>query len=68
MQIKIKSAFVWIKNLVVKIFFKTFHDLTILKEENYSFQLSIKLHKLSFLQMVSIVYYTENVRFLKKYT
>jgi hypothetical protein len=49
MQIKIKSAFVWIKNLVVKIFFKTFHDLTILNEENYSFQLSIKLHKLSFL-------------------
>jgi len=33
MQIKIKSAFVCIKNLVVKIFFKTFHDLTILNEE-----------------------------------
>lgn len=49
MQIKIKSAFVCIKNLVVKIFFKTFHDLTFLNEENYSFQLSIKLHKLSFL-------------------
>lgn len=47
MQIKIKSAFVWNKNLVVKILFKTFHDLTILNEENYSFQLSIKLHKLS---------------------
>jgi hypothetical protein len=49
MQIKIKSAFVCNENLVVKIFFKTFHDLTILNEENYSFQLSIKMHKLSFL-------------------
>ena len=49
MQIKIKSAFVCNKNIMVKILFKTFHDLTILNEENYSFQLSIKLHKLSFL-------------------
>lgn len=49
MQIKIKSAFVCIKNIVVKILFKTFHDLIILNEENYSCQLSIKLHKLSFL-------------------
>jgi len=49
MEIKIKSAFVWLKNLVVKIFFKTFHNLTILNEENYSFELSIKMHKLSFL-------------------
>ena len=49
MQIKIKSAFVYIKNLVVKIFLKMFHDLTILSEEKYSCQLSIKLHKLSFL-------------------
>lgn len=46
MQIKIKSAFVCIKNLVVKILFKTFHDLTILNEEKYSCQLSIKMHKL----------------------
>ena len=35
MQIKIKSAFVCNENLVIKIFFKTFHDLTILNEENY---------------------------------